>query len=448
MYILFIKQFIRSKAVVLSCMLIVVMGIISIVIGRQFLLRQENTIQQVTTHQREHIERNVAAQDEMGLLLYYLRFSLISKPDKLAALSIGQRDVNPGIQSVTIRTLEGQKYDTDLNNPSNLQSGNLDLGFVILYLFPLLIIAFTFNLLSEEQEAGTWRLIAVQAKSAKIYLLRKLLVRAGALYIVLGILVTTAILGLSLSVDEALLAFVIAAILYMAFWFAFCFWIITFRRSSSFNVLTLLSAWVVFTILLPASVNNVVANVYPVPESLATMVEQRDGYHEKWDMDKGSTMKKFYAHYPQYETYGIPEQTFGWLWYYAMQQMGDDESLQHSQAMREKILQREQLSRSIAMAMPTMHTQLLFNDVARTSLTDYVQLLDSTHVFHERMRLHFYPKIFDNAAVKGEDWKSFVPEYIAGRKNISWLPMILPLITAVILFGIFSVVNMRRMKLI
>ena len=293
MYILFIKQFIRSKAVVLSCMLIVVMGIISIVIGRQFLLRQENIIQQVTTHQREHIERNVAAQDEMGLLLYYLRFSLISKPDKLAALSIGQRDVNPGIQSVTIRTLEGQKYDTDLNNPSNLQSGNLDLGFVILYLFPLLIIAFTFNLLSEEQEAGTWRLIAVQAKSAKIYLLRKLLVRAGALYIVLGILVTTAILGLSLSVDEALLAFVIAAILYMAFWFAFCFWIITFRRSSSFNVLTLLSAWVVFTILLPASVNNVVANVYPVPESLATMVEQRDGYQEKWDKDKRSTMKKF-----------------------------------------------------------------------------------------------------------------------------------------------------------
>lgn len=446
MYALFIKQFLRSKAVILSFILILVMGIISILIGQQFLSRQENIIRQVTTHQREHIERNVAAHSEMGLLLYYLRFSLISKPDKIAALSIGQRDVNPSIQSVTIRTLEGQKYDTDLNNPSNLQSGNLDLGFVILYLFPLLIIAFTFNLLSEEQEAGTWRLIAVQAKSARAYLLRKVSVRAVTLYILLAVLFLIAILGLSLPVNEALLAFVIASVLYLAFWFAFCFWVITFRRSSSFNVLTLLSAWVVFTILLPASVNNFVANLYPVPESLATMVEQRDGYHEKWDMDKGGTMEKFYAHYPQFKTYGVPEQTFSWLWYYAMQQMGDDESLQYSRAMREKIMQREQVSRSIAMVMPTMHTQLLFNDVARTSLSDYVQLLDSTQVFHEQMRLHFYPKIFDNAVVKDEDWKNFTPEYISDRKNMNWLAMILPLIVTVTILSILSNINMRRIK--
>jgi ABC-2 type transport system permease protein len=422
------------------------MGVISILIGQQFLSRQENIIQQVTAHQREHIERNVAAHDEMGLLLYYLRFSLISKPDKIAALSIGQRDVNPSIQSVTIRTLEGQKYDTDLNNPSNLQSGNLDLGFVILYLFPLLIIAFTFNLLSEEQEAGTWRLIAVQAKSARAYLLRKVSVRAAALYILLGILLLIAIPVLSLPISEALLVFVIASMLYLAFWFVFCFWVITFRRSSSFNILTLLSAWVVFTILLPASVNNFVANLYPVPESLATMVEQRDGYHEKWDIDKGVTMDKFYAHYPQFEKYGIPEQTFSWLWYYAMQQMGDDESRQHSKAMREKIMQRERASRFIAMVMPTMHTQLLFNDVARTSLSDYVQLLDSTQVFHERMRLHFYPKIFDNTGVKDENWQSFTPAYISDRKEMNWLTMVLPLISAVVILCMLSAINMRQIK--
>jgi len=361
-------------------------------------------------------------------------------------LSIGQRDVNPGIQSVTIRTLEGQRYDTDLNNPSSLQSGNLDLGFVILYLFPLLIIVFTFNLLSEEQEAGTWRLLAVQAKSVKVYLLRKLSVRAGAIYISLVILFVIAILVLSISVNEALLAFVIASVLYLAFWFAFCFWVVTFGRSSSFNVLVLLSAWVVFTILLPASVNNVVANLYPVPESLATMVKQRDGYHEKWDMDKSSTMERFYTHYPQYKSYGIPEQSFNWLWYYAMQQMGDDESLQTSEAMREKILQREKMSRSIAMAMPTMHTQLLFNDVARTSLTDYVQLLDTTRVFHEHMRLHFYPKIFDNASVKDENWKRFVPEYIADRKDMNWAGMVLPLIAVITLLSVLSIANLKRMK--
>jgi ABC-2 type transport system permease protein len=176
------------------------------------------------------------------------------------------------------------------------------------------------------------------------------------------------------------------------------------------------------------------------------MVKQRDGYHEKWDMDKSSTMERFYTHYPQYKSYGIPEQSFNWLWYYAMQQMGDDESLQTSEAMREKILQREKMSRSIAMAMPTMHTQLLFNDVARTSLTDYVQLLDSTRVFHEHMRLHFYPKIFDNAPVKDENWKRFVPEYIADRKDMNWAGMVLPLIAVITLLSVLSIANLKRMK--
>src|SRR5687767_12637879 len=114
MYTLLIKQFLRSRVTVVALMLLLLIGTIAILIGRQFIEKQEETIARVADHQRSHIERNVAVNDEMGLLLYYLRFSLISKPDKLAAISIRQRDINPGIQSVTIRTLEAQKYDTDL----------------------------------------------------------------------------------------------------------------------------------------------------------------------------------------------------------------------------------------------------------------------------------------------------------------------------------------------
>ena len=61
-------------------------------------------------------------------------------------MAIGQRDVNPSIQSVTIRGLEGQKYDSELNNPNNFLLGNIDFSFVLIYLFPLLIIAFTYNI--------------------------------------------------------------------------------------------------------------------------------------------------------------------------------------------------------------------------------------------------------------------------------------------------------------
>jgi ABC-2 type transport system permease protein len=447
MYALIIKQFIRSKTVTLSTLLILAMGMTSIFIGEQFITEQKKSIAEVTQRQQDHIERNVSwHEDDLGLLLYYLRFALINKPNQLAALSIGQRDVNSSIQSVTIRNLEGQQYDTDLNNPSNLQLGNLDFGFVIIYLFPLLIIAFTYDLLSEEKERETWRLVAIQSQSIRSYLLNKLSVRAFLLYVLLLVLFVIAILKLSLPVNEALIAFITLSVLYLVFWFALSFWVVSLQRSSNFNVLTLLSLWVVLAILLPASVNNFLANKYPVPEVLSTMVKQRDGYHEKWDMDKEVTMNKFFAHYPQYKNYTWTHEGFDWLWYYAMQQMGDDESYEQSQAMREKIMQREKASLAIGLAIPTMHTQLLFNDIARSSLHNHLEFLDQTQAFHEKMRLYFYPKIFENASVKNEDWKQFKPESFSEKRATNWGEAMISLLIITTLFSIFSTVNLRRIK--
>lgn len=444
MYALLIKQFVRSRVSIVALLLLLVMGFISILIGRQFLLKQEQTIAKVTAHQHQHIQRNVAVNDEMGLLLYYLRFSLISKPDKLAALSIGQRDVNPGIQSVTIRTLEAQRYDTDLTNPVQLQSGNLDLGFVIIYLFPLVIIAFTFNLFSEDNELGTWKLISVQSKSAFRFLLAKYSVRAFFVYGMLFTLFFLATLVLSLPLTESFAAFFVLSVLYIAFWFALSFCVSLFKQRSGFNVLTLLTVWVALTVLLPAAVNNLVASVYPVPEALSTMVKQRDGYHKKWDVDKKITMDKFYTHYPQFKKYGISDENF-WLWYYAMQQMGDDESINESNAMRAKLLEREKMSGAIAFAIPSMHAQMNLNDLARTGLTDYLRLLDSAISFHERTRLYFYPKIFENANTKTEDWSKFQPEFLTPRQSVNWISMTLPLIAVILLLIAWALFRSRKL---
>lgn len=71
---------------------------------------------------------------------------------KLAALNIGLRDLNPSIQGVTIRNLEEQKNNSDFFNPANTAVGNFDFSFVLVFLFPLVIIAFCYNVISEDQE--------------------------------------------------------------------------------------------------------------------------------------------------------------------------------------------------------------------------------------------------------------------------------------------------------
>ncbi|HEY1200080.1 MAG TPA: hypothetical protein VGE79_03815 [Niastella sp.] len=71
MYKLAFYNFIRSRSVWVALVLFFTAGVISIFIGRQFLLKQEAAIQSVTQSQQEHIERNVKyIKNEFGLLMY------------------------------------------------------------------------------------------------------------------------------------------------------------------------------------------------------------------------------------------------------------------------------------------------------------------------------------------------------------------------------------------
>ncbi|RAW02252.1 DUF3526 domain-containing protein [Pseudochryseolinea flava] len=448
MYRLIIKQFIRSRAVVVTLSLLFIMGVVSIFIGRQFIEHEQRSIEQVTQHQHDHIERNVKYHGEnVGLLLYYLRFALINKPTELAGLSIGQRDINPSVQRVTIRNLEAQKYDTDLQNPASLMYGNLDFGFVVVYLFPLVIIALIFNLLSDEKENATAKLVSIQSQSFRRYLFVKLSARAVVVYTMLFILFGIAIVVLNLPLDAALLAFVIVSVLYLAFWFALCFWITSLQKSSNYSALALLSLWLVLAIVLPAAVNSYVSNKFPVPESLSTFIKQRDGYHQKWDVDKGVTMEKFYNHYPQFRKYVAPDDEFSYTWYYAMQQMGDDEARYDSWAMRSKIRQREYTSRWWASFVPTMHAHLSFNELSRSSLENHLTFLDQTNAFHEKLRLYFYPYIFDNKPLPKDAWDSFTPEYTEHVQSVPWVSTLLPLVIVTAIFVLIAVFNMRKLVL-
>lgn len=448
MYALEIKLFLRSKGAMGGLALLLLVGCLSLLIGRQFVAKQQHAQTEIAQFQREHIERNVRYhQDEMGLLLYYLRFTLVNPIQPLNALSIGQRDVQRSIQSVTIRGLENQKYDTDLHNPMNLLMGNLDFSFVVIFLFPLLIIALTYNLLSEEKEEDTLRLVATQTPSTLNFLLRKMSIRIGAVFMDLLLLFGLALWFLQLPLNAATLAFMTVAGLYLLFWFAISTWVISWQRSSGLNAVALLCIWLLITIIFPAGLNAYLVNRYPVPEALSTMIQQREGYHEKWDLPKAVTMEKFYAHYPEFKKYPLPDKTFSWLWYYAMQQMGDDESQQAALDLKQKLQQREKISEVFAYFLPCVHAQLVFNRLAEADLKQQLQYWEATERFHEKLRLYFYPRIFENRDVKAEKWDSFRVERFEAKQTLPWSGLLLPLLVVVVLFSSLGVWGLKQRQL-
>lgn len=224
MYILLIKHFIRTRTVVLAFGLLTVLGVLSIGTGKQFLTQKDAVITKTIAQQQKHIETQTHLhKDDLGLLLYYLKFSFINTINPLAGLSIGQSDLNSHIQNVTILNLEGQKYDTDLINPMRLLVGNLDVSFLIIFLFPLVIISLTFNILSEEEEKGTWKMVTIQGHSSFKFLLMKLSIRVFFVFIILALLFLLTKLVLSIPFSFNFIYMIGISYLYILFWFALCF---------------------------------------------------------------------------------------------------------------------------------------------------------------------------------------------------------------------------------
>ncbi|MFP4341761.1 MAG: hypothetical protein ACLFQO_15035 [Cyclobacteriaceae bacterium] len=75
-----------------------------------------------------------------------------------------------------------------------------------------------------------------------------------------------------------------------------------------------------------------------------------------------------------------------------------------------------------------------------------MQFLDRTHEFHEKMRLYFYPKIFENAPVEEENWEQFRPEYFSAQPEIRWAEMLLPLLLISAVITLLAAFNLRKLK--
>lgn len=440
-------QFYRNKAYIIALLFLFMAGIMAIYTGKKFLDRNEDIISKSGAFQKESIERNTKFhKDDLGLVLYYIKFNLVNETPRLAALNIGMRDLNPSIQGVTIRNLEEQRYNSDFYNPANAAVGNFDFSFVIVFLFPLVIVAFCYNLISEEEERGTWKLLSVQSGNLQKLLDHKMLIRLGAVTAVYLALMTIASVWIKIPLDLYYIAFVISGWLYILFWFALCRWVISFRKSSAQNALILLIVWVSANFIIPMSSNILIQKIYPVHESLKAVMEQREGYHNKWDEAKRPTMEKFYKVYPQYKNFKVEENdTFTWAWYYAMQHMGDLESAKSSELYTEKMQKRNQAAVYLGYFLPNLHTQLVGSHLAKTDMNNQLQYASSLKKFHEKKRLFFYPLIFSGKNAESINWAQQTIQLSSLSEHLKCTQLFLPYLVFIALFMILSQNKYRKL---
>jgi len=206
---------------------------------------------------------------------------LILPPRELSALSIGQSDLYPYYLRASTQSAASVMSADEIENPDNLLYGRFDLSFVLVYLFPLLILALSYNVLSAEREQGTLALTLSQPVRLATLVMGKLASRALVLVVLavgLSAFAAQASGGSAFSTEFALWVAVILA--YAAFWFAVAILVNSAGKSSAANAVAVCVCWVALTLIVPSALHMAAGALYPVPSRVEMIHAMRESSKE------------------------------------------------------------------------------------------------------------------------------------------------------------------------
>ncbi|QRR00852.1 ABC transporter permease [Dyadobacter sandarakinus] len=406
------KNFVLGRTVLTGTAFLLIFAAYGFFYGNHLIGQHQKTIHKIPQVQKEHLQEIVehGSKATVGTTAYYPFFYTSNPPAPWARFAIGQRDVNPYTLKVKMLAIEGQLYDSELNNPLTLLVGNLDTSFIFIFLFPLLIIALLYNVISDEVESGVWKFVRTTTGSIGQTIAGKLLIRYTVVILITLAIFALSVIALQLPLTGPTFQLMLILLPYVLFWLLVGTLVVGMGKSSAFNATTLVCVWIFLAILFPGIANIAVNIAVPVPEAAETALRQREGYHKKWDLPKGPTMEKFYAVYPQYRKYPIAKDKYSPGWYYAMQFSGDLESAHSAVKLFEKLHQRQLFSETIGVFNPVITAQQALNKIANTDLASQVRYLESVRTHHRQIREYFYPFIFENVPTSNIDWAGY-PAY-------------------------------------
>jgi ABC-2 type transport system permease protein len=329
-----------------------------------------------------------------------------------AALSVGQSDLLPATAGVSVLSLQRTEADkTGFENPLSFLAGRFDLSFAVVYLFPLIILALSYNLLSGEREQGTLQLLLSQPVSLRSIALGKAALRA---LLIFGLVAPVTLIGLILSGADRrdggfltrLSLWVVAVVIYGAFWFALAILVNSFGRNSATNAMALAGLWLVLALLLPALLNVAVTTIYPVPSRVEMVQATRRATAEA--TAKGSQLLARYVE-------DHPELTAGRQAdpndFYTRSIAVQDETERLIQPVidhfdRQALGQQSLLDR-FRFLSPAIVAQSALNDVAGTGAARYRHFISLVDEFHQSWRAHFTPRIVQKALLTADDYDRF-----------------------------------------
>ena len=226
----------------------------------------------------------------------------VFEPTGLALIAIGKSDIHAGI--FPVRTFSDPINKASVfYNPSTDLFGSFDFAFVLVFLIPLIVIAFSYNILSEERENGTLRMVMSQPVSLMAFLVSRISFRFLILFaaLILVLLLSMLIAGVSLSENVTGITLLSGyTALYLLFWFGVSLLVNLLGKSSSFNITSLLGVWVFFVLVIPTLLHVTVETLYEVPPRSEALVEIRNAEEEAMSQDRDEILDRYFMDHPEF----------------------------------------------------------------------------------------------------------------------------------------------------
>lgn len=288
--------------------------------------------------------------------------------------------------------------NTEMSNPVQLLFGTFDLAFVFVFIIPLLIIAFTYDLLSKEKELGTLRVIGAQPISVTKWLFQKLAFRF-AFFALVSILFFLVFLGMfaphAFQNFTSVLLAIFQIIAYELFWFVLAGIVNVKINHSAKNAVILIGLWLLTVLIIPVTANQVGTSLFPTPSRLNMINEIRQA-NKEMEKKQDKILDAYLRDHPELANTDTTKKYNFWHKYFASQKILQDEIKPLLGSYEEALSKQQKVVNYMKYLSPALVMNESFNRLAGTSSDDYLNYKKQVVEFSEEWRNHIVPLLFQD----------------------------------------------------
>jgi ABC-2 type transport system permease protein len=355
-------------------------------------------------------------------------------PAPLRRLAVGQSDVYPAYLKITARHLDSLVTGDQIEHPLAVASGHFDVAFVILFLYPLLIFAVSFDLTATERDRGTLRMVLAQPVSLRDVVAGKMIAR------ILLLAVPAAVIPFALAATsevvalQSLVMWTVAVLAYGSIWHGIALIVNARGWNAATNALVLAGIWLMFAVVGPATINLMIGLRYPMPSRVEAAVQARAASQEA-TVQGSRQLGQFLQDHPTSANVGRE----GMRQFALLQAARDRQIADRRQALEAAFdaqLQRQQrLASWLSVLSPTMIAQQVLLESAGTSTTRFDHFAAAAAAFQRRWQAYFEPRVLDAATLTAAEIASAPAFSYVEPAVADAIGNVLPSITAMAIVG-------------